>query len=139
MLVRSVVLTAGITALAGCGSISSTLGLERHVPDETQVVVRPALTLPPDFDLMPPGTPSAVSGEHETTAEASTASPGGAPKKEERGFFGSLFHGDFFGNDVDATTAKPATDAPAPAPATDAPPAAPPIDGTPQAPAPTTK
>lgn len=138
MLVRSVVLTAAVTALAGCGSISSTLGLERHVPDETQVVVRPALTLPPDFDLMPPGTPSAVSGEHETASAASTASPGGDPKKEERGFFGSLFHGDFFGNDVDATTAKPA-DMPAPAPAPETPPPAPDVNGTPQAPAPATK
>jgi hypothetical protein len=137
MLVRSAVLTTAIAALAGCGSISSTLGLERHVPDESQVVVRPALTLPPDFDLMPPGTPSAVSGDHETASAATTASPG-APKKEERGFFGSLFHGDFFGNDVDATTAKPAADAPPPAPATDTP-AAPSVDGTPQAPAPATK
>ena len=46
MLVRSVVLTAAVTALAGCSSISSTLGLERHIPDETQVTVRPALTWP---------------------------------------------------------------------------------------------
>jgi hypothetical protein len=124
-LVRSVLLTTAITALAGCGSISSTLGLERHVPDESQVVVRPALTLPPDFDLMPPGTPSAVSGEHET---GSTMNPDGvptpaAPKKEERGFFGSILHGDFFGSDVDATTAKANAQA-----------AAPNVEGTPQAP-----
>ncbi|MDB5396637.1 MAG: hypothetical protein JWM91_4143 [Rhodospirillales bacterium] len=125
MLARSVVLTTTIAGLAGCGSISSTLGLERHVPDESQVVVRPTLTLPPDYDLMPPGTPSAVSAEHE--AGSSTASAGEAPKKEERGFFGSLLHGDFFGNDVDATTAaaKPAADT-----AT-----APNVEGTPQAPA----
>ena len=140
MLVRSVILTTAITALAGCSSISSTLGLERHVPDETQVTVRPALTLPPDFNLMPPGTETAVSADHEAgnpnaTADASAA----APKKEERGFFGSLFHGDFFGNDVDATTAKPAADAPAPAPSTDTPPPAPDVNGTPQAPAPATK
>jgi hypothetical protein len=124
MLVRSVVLTTAIAGLAGCGSISSTLGLERHVPDESQVVVRPTLTLPPDYDLMPPGTPSAVSAEHESGS--ATASAGEAPKKEERGFFGSLLHGDFFGNDVDATTAaKPAADT-----AT-----APNVEGTPQAPA----
>jgi hypothetical protein len=135
MLVRSAVLMTVTAALAGCGSISSTLGLERHVPDETQVVVRPTLTLPPDYDLMPPGTPSAVSAEHEVGSP--TASASDAPKKEERGFFGSLFHGDFFGNDVDATTAKEHAaaastsnvDAAPPAPvstppaATDAPPA----------------
>jgi hypothetical protein len=159
MLVRSVVLTAAIAALTGCSSISSTLGLERHIPDETQVTVRPALTLPPDYNLTPPGTETAVSGQHEeanpnATADASAAT---APKKEERGFFGSLFHGDFFGNDVDATTAPkpadtagpdvngtpqaPAPDksAPAPAPASDAPPPAPDANGTPQAPAPATK
>jgi hypothetical protein len=140
MLVRSVVLTGVIAALTGCSSISSSLGLERHVPDETQVTVRPALTLPPDFNLTPPGTETAVSGQHEEAnpnAPATDASAPAAPKKEERGFFGSLFHGDFFGNDVDATTApKPAAEAPAPTPAADAPVPAPDVNGTPQAPAP---
>jgi hypothetical protein len=126
MLVRSLILTTSIAALAGCGSISSTLGLERHVPDETQVVVRPTLTLPPDYDLMPPGTPSAVSAEHEGgTSSGTSAQPGTAPK-DERGFFGKVFHGDFFGNEPDAATAKEhAAAAPAPN-----------VEGTPQAPAP---
>jgi hypothetical protein len=139
MLVRSLILTTSIAALAGCGSISSTLGLERHVPDESQVVVRPTLTLPPDYDLMPPGTPSAVSAEHESGA---AGTPGEAPKKEERGFFGSLMHGDFFGNEPDAATAKEhaAQSAPAPEPAASAPPvavtAAPAADAPPPAAAP---
>ena len=132
MLVRSVVLTGTLAALTGCSSISSTLGLERHIPDETQVTVRPALTLPPDFNLVPPGTETAVSGQHEeanpnapATADGSTPA---APKKEERGFFGSLFHGDFFGNDVDeASTKEHAAQAQA---------AAPDVNGTPQTPAP---
>jgi len=141
MLVRSTILGASVLALAGCGSFSSMLGLERHVPDESQVVVRPALTLPPDYELMPPGTPSVVSAEHEAGSsmggEAAAGSPE-QPKKEERGFFGKLFHGDFFGDDVDATTAaKPAQ--PQTATPDQAPPAAPPVDGTPQAPAPTDK
>jgi hypothetical protein len=126
MLARTVVLTAAVAALAGCGSISSTLGLERHVPDETQVTVRPNLTLPPDYDLMPPGTPSAVSAEHEGGANMGTPQ---APPKEERGFFGSLFHGDFFGNEPDAATAKEHAAEAASAPAPD-------VNGTPQAPAP---
>ena len=141
MLVRSVIVTAAITALTGCSSISSTLGLERHVPDETQVTVRPALTLPPDFNLVPPGTETAVSGQHEEAnpnAPAADGSTPAAPKKEERGFFGSLFHGDFFGNDVDEEAAKQhAAQTPAPdvngtpqAPAPD-------VNGTPQTPAPT--
>jgi len=150
LLVSSVVLTVAI-ALTGCSSISSTLGLERHIPDESQVTVHPALTLPPDFDLKPPGTETAVSGDHEK-AESNAVAEGVAPAKkpeEERGFFGKLFHGDFFGNDVDATTAKPEDKAPdvngtpqAPAPsapttppAADSPAASPDVNGTPQAPA----
>jgi len=153
MLVRSVVLTAAVAALAGCSSISSTLGLERHIPDESQVTVRPALTLPPDFDLKPPGTETAVSADHEGASPNAVAEGGAAaaPAKkpeDERGFFGKLFHGDFFGNDVDATTAKPpegekaegekpAGDKPAgdaAAPAAAPPPPAPDVNGTPQAP-----
>jgi Protein of unknown function (DUF3035) len=132
MLVRSVVLTAALAALAGCSSISSTLGLERHIPDETQVTVRPALTLPPDFNLVPPGTETAVSGQHEEANPNAVAAADGstpaAPKKEERGFFGSLFHGDFFGNDVDEASAKEH--------AAQAQAAAPDVNGTPQAPTP---
>jgi len=128
MLVRSVVVTAAIAALTGCSSISSTLGLERHIPDETQVTVRPALTLPPDFNLTPPGTETAVSGQHEEANPNAPADASAAPKKEERGFFGSLFHGDFFGNDVDQTTAKEHAAQQAATPAPD-------VNGTPQAPA----
>jgi hypothetical protein len=146
MLVRSAVLTAAIAALTGCSTVSSSLGLERHVPDETQVTVRPALTLPPDFDLKPPGTESAVSADHEqanSNAKEMGVQTASAKPPEERGFFGKLFHGDFFGNEVDATTMKPAGDEKgpdingtptAPAPAAP-PPSAPDVNGTPQAPA----
>jgi hypothetical protein len=132
MLVRSVVLTAAVAALSGCSSISSTLGLERHIPDESQVTVRPALTLPPDFDLKPPGTETAVSADHEQANPNAVAESGATPvaakkPEDERGFFGKLFHGDFFGNDVDATTAKPPEGEKV---------AAPDVNGTPQAPAP---
>jgi hypothetical protein len=171
LFVSSVILTAAIAALTGCSTISSSLGLERHIPDESQVTVHPALTLPPDFDLKPPGTETAVSADHEQATSNATAEGVAAPAKppeEERGFFGKLFHGDFFGNDVDATTAakpatddkgpdvngtpqapppeKPSTDTSAPAaspPAASPPPASPPpasdVNGTPQAPAPDTK
>ena len=126
MLVRSVIVVGSLTALAGCSTISSTLGLERHVPDEKLVTVRPALTLPPDYDLLPPGTATAVSGEHEAgTSMAADGTPA-EPKKEERGFFGSLFHGDFFGNDVDAATAKEHADQNAAAAAAASAPATPP-------------
>jgi hypothetical protein len=143
MLVRSTILATSVLALAGCGSFSSMLGLERHVPDETQVTVRPPLTLPPDYDLMPPGAASPVSSEHEVGATQSGDPTVGAgqPQKEERGFFGKLFHGDYFGNDVDATTAdkpaQPQTATPDQPPPATAP--APDVNGTPQAPAPASK
>jgi hypothetical protein len=57
------------------------------------------------------------------TGEAAAAA---APKKEERGFFGSILHGDFFGNDVDATTAREHAAENTRAPD---------VNGTPQAPA----
>jgi hypothetical protein len=141
MLVRSTILATCVLALSGCGSISSMLGLERHVPDESQVTVRPPLTLPPDYDLMPPGSASPVSAEHEVGSTV-TGQPAVAtePAKEERGFFGKLFHGDYFGNDVDATTAnkpsQPQTATPEqPAPTNPGPD----VNGTPQAPAPADK
>jgi hypothetical protein len=84
------------------------LGLERHVPDETQVVVRPPLTLPPDYNLMPPGTATPVSSDHEGAQAASESGMAPVPPpKEERGFFGRLLHFDLFGDDTDSTVPKP--------------------------------
>jgi hypothetical protein len=112
ILARSAIVAAAIIALAGCDSFRSSLGLDRHVPDETQVVARPPLTLPPDYSLRPPGTPTAASGDHESGVSlgqapgtqgeqalersAGAGGPGGAPK-EEKGFFGRLFSGEIFG------------------------------------------
>jgi hypothetical protein len=39
--------------LSGCSDISSALGRGKKSPDEFQVVVRPPLTLPPNFALRP--------------------------------------------------------------------------------------
>ncbi len=129
-LARWAILAVAVTTMSGCGSISSTLGLERHVPDESQVVVRPALTLPPDYDLVPPGTPSPVSSDHENGlskggVEISSDAP--QPKKPERGFFSSLFHWDLFGDDDDKKPSTPSSRASEPGPN---------IDGTPQTPPP---
>jgi len=123
---RSAIVAAIIASLAGCSSISSSLGLERHVPDETQVVVRPALTLPPDFDLLPPGSTTPVSAEHETGASQTGADTAAQPKKEERGFFGRLLHPNIFGDLFDSDTpakAEPAPEPQPPAPAAETPPA----------------
>jgi hypothetical protein len=47
----------GLTVLAilaaGCSSLDSAIGKTKSAPDEFQVVVRPPLTLPPNFKLRP--------------------------------------------------------------------------------------
>ncbi len=49
-----VALTA-IVMLSGCSQgIKKTLGLQRNTPDEFAVVERAPLTLPPNYDLVPP-------------------------------------------------------------------------------------
>ena len=52
--------------LAGCSSFDEALGKAKTSPDEFQVVVRPPLTLPPNFTLRPGDE------EAETAAPAST-------------------------------------------------------------------
>ena len=130
ILARTAILATAIVTLAGCDDFRSALGMDRHVPDETQVVSRPALTLPPDYNLRPPGTATPVSGEHEsgstmgqatgTQGEQSlenSAAAGTAAPQEERGFFGRI--ADFF-DDVLGDSSTPMTAQPS-APASDAP------------------
>jgi hypothetical protein len=156
MLARWAILAMAVTTISGCGSISSTLGLERHVPDESQVVVRPALTLPPDYDLMPPGTPTPVSSDHENglSKGGKEISSDAAQPKPERGFFSRVFDFDWFGGDSDKSPAASSPSSSEPGPNIDGTPQTPPpsqsapaaqttppdssgpnIDGTPQAPA----
>jgi hypothetical protein len=42
------------TALAGCNSLSKSLGMAKVTPDEFRVVTKAPLTVPPDFSLRPP-------------------------------------------------------------------------------------
>ena len=126
ILARTAVLAVALLSLAGCDSVRSALGMDRRVPDETQVVSHPALTLPPDYNLRPPGTATPVSAQHE--AGTSMGQPGtageqalensaatAAPKKEEKGFFGRMFDAiNPFSDDSEAQAAQPS-----PAPSTD--------------------
>lgn len=119
-LARAAVLALALFSLAGCDDVRSALGLDRHVPDETQVVSRPALTLPPDYNLRPPGSATPVSAEHETGMSLGQTSgtageqalqnsaAAGAPKKEEKGFFGRMFDAiNPFSDDSEAQAAQP--------------------------------
>jgi len=53
---RSLVAAAACLAmLAGCGQVKSALGVgTKKSPDEMQVLARPPLVMPPDFNLRPP-------------------------------------------------------------------------------------
>jgi len=44
----------GLTACGSSGDLKETLGLNRKGPDEFAVVSRPALSVPPEFNLTPP-------------------------------------------------------------------------------------
>jgi len=141
ILAPSAILAAAMLTLAGCDSVRSTLGLDRHVPDETQVVARPPLTLPPDYSLRPPGGATPVSGEHEAgismgqTQGAPGEAGAAAPQKEEKGFFGRLFSGEIFGGGEPDDPNQVWRPGQKQAPAADAP-KAPPVEGTPSAPPP---
>lgn len=68
--------------LAGCADkVKKTLGMERTAPDEFSVVERAPLTLPPDFNLMPPqdGADIPVSGDA-VAKELVLGSESNAPK-----------------------------------------------------------
>ena len=48
-------LVAGIcVGLAGCDSTKQALGMGKNPPDEFQVVTHAPLSMPPDFNLVPP-------------------------------------------------------------------------------------
>ncbi|HEU5047038.1 MAG TPA: DUF3035 domain-containing protein [Rickettsiales bacterium] len=82
-----VILTCLLLAACGNGDgLRETLGLNRHGPDEFQVVSRPPLTLPPDYSLRPPRegeSPNFVPGTsmrqqaHDTILGTSQPMPGG--------------------------------------------------------------
>lgn len=49
----SIIACTGVALLSGCSSFDKALGKSKSSPDEFQVVVRPPLTLPPNFNLRP--------------------------------------------------------------------------------------
>lgn len=64
---RKLLYAASLLLVAACSdtTVKETLGLDKRAPDEFRVVSRPPLSVPPQFDLRPPGiegvnTPSAT-------------------------------------------------------------------------------
>jgi hypothetical protein len=58
--------------LSGCSDVRDAVGLTKKSPDEFQVVARPPLSIPPNFQLQPPrpGAPRPQTGEVRDQAEA---------------------------------------------------------------------
>ena len=76
---RILLVAAAGLLLAGCSSISQSLGLDPAVPDEFTVVTKAPLTLPPDFTLRPPvpGAPRPQEIQPQQQARAALLNPGG--------------------------------------------------------------
>ncbi|MBL28345.1 MAG: hypothetical protein CMM50_12445 [Rhodospirillaceae bacterium] len=58
-------------ALQGCGGLKETLGMgSKRAPDEMQVVSRPPLSLPPDYNLRPPAPGAPPTGQEPVRDQA---------------------------------------------------------------------
>jgi hypothetical protein len=124
-------LSAATLMTSGCDTFRRTLGMERSVPDETQVALNRPLVMPPDYTLRPPASATeSISGTRVTSFTAgsradtllqSSQTQDGKPigssapttttdsttvaKKEERGFFGRLMNS-WFGSGKDEETER---------------------------------
>ncbi len=67
-----------VVALSGCSDVKRSMGFEKSVPDEFQVVERAPLAMPPDFALRPPSPGSARPQEGNTRDQARQALLGNA-------------------------------------------------------------
>lgn len=67
-------LCLALPLIAACsgGEVKSALGLKKHSPDEFMVLSRPALTVPPSFDLPEPTAPS-VTPQSQAVVQAKSA------------------------------------------------------------------
>ncbi len=64
-----------LTVLAACSgsTVKDTLGIGRSAPDEFRVVSRPPLSVPPQFNLRPPGTTDLAPGDMPASQQAEKA------------------------------------------------------------------
>lgn len=75
---HAIALLTATGLLAGCGSVSKTLGLDRSSPDEFQVMSQAPLSMPPDYQLRPPKPGAPRPSDGTTAAEARAALFGGS-------------------------------------------------------------
>jgi len=81
---RSLVAAAACLAmLAGCGQVKSALGVgTKKSPDEMQVLSRPPLVLPPDFNLRPPEPGAPETREEPVREQAARILTGNAERRQ---------------------------------------------------------
>lgn len=67
-----IALSAALLSACSGSDVRSTLGLNRSAPDEFKVVSRPPLSVPPEFNLLPPdpGAPPLLDGDREKEARS---------------------------------------------------------------------
>jgi len=56
-----------IFSLSSCTSVKKTLGLEKDVPNEFLIEKRDPLTLPPDYNILPPDSNAKINENKEST------------------------------------------------------------------------
>ena len=57
-----------IFGLSSCTSVKKTLGLEKDVPNEFLIEKRDPLTLPPDYNILPPDSNVKINKDKESTS-----------------------------------------------------------------------
>jgi len=72
MMKSTLYITAAAFLLGACGgnTVKDVLGIDRRAPDEFRVVSRPPLSVPPQFDLRPPGVDGASTSESRDKAQS---------------------------------------------------------------------
>lgn len=77
----TLVCTLAALCVSACGgtTVKETLGIDKRAPDEFRVVSRPPLSVPPQFDLRPPGADGGTSYEQREKAESLVLGSGDKP------------------------------------------------------------
>ena len=57
-----------ILSLSSCTSVKKTLGLEKDVPNEFLIEKRDPLTLPPDYNILPPDSNAKTNKNKDSTS-----------------------------------------------------------------------
>jgi len=79
-MLRAAALTVvAAVALSGCDTIRNAAGMDKSAPDEFAVLTKAPLTIPPDYNLMPPRPGAVPTNQTDPTDTAQTALFGSDP------------------------------------------------------------